>query len=287
MTNPNPKSEISDLKSETSNLTPEISDRFWLPVASLWFREVVRFYRQPSRVIGGLASPLLFWLLIGSGLGSSFRHTAGGTDMEYLEYFFPGTLTLILLFTAIFSTVSIIEDRREGFLQAVLVSPISRSGMVLSKILGGTTLAGLQGFLFLLLLPAAGIRPTLTGIALTAILILLAAFAMTALGFLVAWPMESTQGFHSIMNLFLIPLWLLSGALFPPDGASTPIRLCMRANPLSYTIEGLRVTMYWNGSADSDPVRTLLISLAVTTLFGLVTFAASVALAQHNIRGGK
>lgn len=280
MTDSNPKTEISNLK-------PEISDRFWLSVVSLWIREVVRFYRQPSRVIGGLASPLLFWLLIGSGLGSSFHHAAGGVDMEYLEYFFPGTLTLILLFTAIFSTVSIIEDRREGFLQAVLVSPISRTGMVLSKILGGTTLAGLQGFLFLLLLPAAGIRPSLMGLVLTAVLVILASFAMTGLGFLVAWPMESTQGFHSIMNLFLIPLWLLSGALFPADGAAVPIRLCMRANPLSYTIDGLRVTMYWDASAAPDQVRTFVTSVVITTLFGLVTFAASVALAQHNIRGGK
>jgi ABC-2 type transport system permease protein len=112
------------------------SHSFLLPVTSLWWREVVRFYRQPSRVIGGLASPLLFWVLIGSGLGSSFRHPAGGATMQYLEYFFPGTLALILLFTAIFSTVSVIEDRREGFLQAVLVSPISRATVVLSKILG-------------------------------------------------------------------------------------------------------------------------------------------------------
>src|SRR5262245_58755134 len=101
---------------------PAPTPGFLLPVASLWWREVVRFYRQPSRVIGGLASPLLFWVLIGSGLGSSFR-PASGPAMNYLEYFFPGTLALILLFTAIFSTVSVIEDRREGFLQGVLVAP--------------------------------------------------------------------------------------------------------------------------------------------------------------------
>lgn len=277
---------ISNLKSEISNFKSEISDSFWLPVASLWWREVVRFYRQPSRVIGGLASPLLFWGLIGSGLGTSFRNPAGGGEMKYLEYFFPGTLTLILLFTAIFSTVSVIEDRREGFLQAVLVAPISRASMVLAKILGGTTLAAMQGFMFLLLLPAAGIRPTLIGLVLTVIVVLMASFAMTGLGFLVAWPMESTQGFHSIMNLFLIPMWLLSGALFPAEGAATPIRWVMRANPLSYAIDGLRTTMYWNSQA-ANSLQTLTTSLIVTAAFGLVTFAVSVAIAKKNVRGGR
>lgn len=274
----NPPSSIFDSPS---------SIPFWLPVASLWWREVVRFYRQPSRVIGGLASPLLFWVLIGSGLGTSFHHPAGGAEMRYLEYFFPGTLTLILLFTAIFSTVSVIEDRREGFLQAVLVAPISRASMVLAKILGGTTLAATQGFLFLLLLPAAGIRPTLLGLGLTVIMVLLAAFAMTGLGFLVAWPMESTQGFHSIMNLVLIPMWLLSGALFPAEGAAGPIRWMMRANPLSYAIDGLRITMYWDSSQAPDSFKTLATSLIVTAAFGLLTFAASAAVAQRNVRGGR
>lgn len=253
---------------------------FLLPVVSLWWREVVRFYRQPSRVIGGLLSPLLFWALIGSGLGSSFRSQSGVTN--YLEYFFPGTLALILLFTAIFSTVSVIEDRREGFMQAVLVSPVSRASMVLSKILGGTALASMQGFLFLLLLPLAGIRPTIEGLVFTVLFVVLVAFAMTGLGFLVAWPMESTQGFHSIMNLFLIPMWLLSGALFPPDGASVPVRWVMRFNPLSYSIEGLRASIYWPSGGSG---RSLMIAALVTTLFGLTTYALSVVLARRQLRG--
>jgi ABC-2 type transport system permease protein len=265
---------------------PGVRPGFLLPVASLWWREVVRFYRQPSRVIGGLASPLLFWVLIGSGLGSSFRHPTSGLEMKYLEYFFPGTLALILLFTAIFSTVSVIEDRREGFLQAVLVAPISRGSMVLAKILGGTTLAAVQGYLFLLLIPAASIHPTLVGLALTVLIILVAAFAMTGLGFLVAWPMESTQGFHSIMNLVLIPMWLLSGALFPVEGAAAPVRWLMRMNPLNYTLNGLRASMYWNSDGNAS-LRAIGISLAVTTGFGLLNFGLSVALATRPARGGR
>jgi ABC-2 type transport system permease protein len=254
-----------------------------LPVASLWWREVVRFYRQPSRVIGGLASPVLFWILIGAGLGNSFRYPVAGQEMNYLEYFFPGTLTLIMLFTGIFSTVSVIEDRREGFLQAVLVAPISRTSIVLAKILGGTTLAALQGVLFLAALPALGLLPTPAGLALTLVVMAVLAFGLTGLGFLVAWPMESTQGFHSIMNLFLIPLWLLSGALFPPGGASAWLRWIMRLNPLTYGVRALRDALYW-GRSGTPAAGELAVSLAVTLAFAACTFLLSIAMVHRRIR---
>jgi ABC-2 type transport system permease protein len=138
--------------------------------------------------------------------------------------------------------------------------------------------------LFLILLPAAGIRPTFGGVALTVVLVLLASFAMTGLGFLVAWPMESTQGFHSIMNLVLIPMWLLSGALFPLEGAARPVRWIMQVNPLMYTIDGLRASIYWQADG-GDHVRVLVISILVTTGFGLLTFALSVMLAGRSVRG--
>ncbi|HYP54540.1 MAG TPA: ABC transporter permease, partial [Pyrinomonadaceae bacterium] len=133
-----------------------------LPAASLWWREVVRFYRQRSRWVGVVLSPVLFWAVVGSGLGDSFR--AGGDDGRagYLEYFFPGTLVLTLLFTSIFCMMSVIEDRREGFLLSVLVSPAPRASIGLGKVLGGTTLAVAQGALFLLLAPLAGLRLSLT-----------------------------------------------------------------------------------------------------------------------------
>src|SRR3954466_2859410 len=122
----------------------------FLPALSLAQRELVRFIRQPNRVIGALATPIVFWLLIGAGMGHSFKGGASG-EQNYMEYFFPGTIVMILLFTAIFSTISIIEDRREGFLQSVLVAPVSRVSMVLGKIVGGTLLAMLQAMIFLLL----------------------------------------------------------------------------------------------------------------------------------------
>src|SRR5688500_12422589 len=129
-----------------------------LPALSLCRRELVRFLRQRNRVIGALATPLVFWLLIGAGMGRSFSAPVPGGGGGYMEYFFPGTILMILLFTAIFSTISIIEDRREGFLQGVLVAPVPRLAIALGKILGGTILAFGQGLLFLLLAPTVGIR---------------------------------------------------------------------------------------------------------------------------------
>ena len=210
------------------------------PALSLARREGVRFLRQRSRVIGSLVTPLVFWLFIGGGMGHSFAGGPTAGRGTYLEYFFPGTILMILLFTAIFSTISIIEDRREGFLQSVLVAPIPRSAIVLGKVLGGTALAFGQALVFLLLAPTVGLHLTLTGFAGAVLVMLVLAFGLTALGFCIAWRMSSTQGFHAIMNLFLMPMWFLSGALFPAAGAVGVIRWVMRANPLTYGLDGLR-----------------------------------------------
>ena len=211
-----------------------------LPVASLWWREVVRFYRQRSRVVGVILSPLVFWLVIGSGFGTSFR--AG--QEHYLEYFFPGALIMIVLFTSIFTMMSVIEDRREGFLLSVLVAPIHRSAIVLGKVLGGATLATLQGLIFLAFAPFVGAQFSAEGVALVVAAVVMVSFALTALGFAVAWRLDSTQGFHAIINLFLIPLWMLSGALFPASGAYQWIRVLMRVNPLTYGVELVRRALF-------------------------------------------
>src|SRR5215470_279316 len=128
-----------------------------LAVYTLWRREVVRFLRQPSRLVGALAQPVVFWLLLGGGLSGAFRPPGAAGGAGYLEYFYPGVLALVLLFTAIFSTISTIEDRHSGFLQGVLVAPVSRTAIVVGQALGGTTLAVGQGVLFLALAPFAGL----------------------------------------------------------------------------------------------------------------------------------
>src|SRR5213082_746016 len=242
-----------------------------LPSLSLWWREIVRFYRMRSRVVGVIASPLLFWIVIGSGFGNSFRAQTAGGGQRYLEFFFPGALIMIVLFTSIFTMMSVIEDRKEGFLLSVLVAPVSRSAVVLGKVLGGTTLATIQGLIFLVFGPLVGVHIDLPTFLLISLTVFLVSFALTALGFAIAWPMDSTQAFHAIINLFLIPLWLLSGALFPLAGASGWIRLLMRINPLTYGVEALRSLLY-PASSTAFPLAS---SLATLILFAGAMFGLS------------
>jgi ABC-2 type transport system permease protein len=249
-----------------------------LPSFSLWWREVVRFYRQRARVVGVIASPLLFWVVVGSGFGTSFRSNGTAGGQHYLDYFFPGALIMIVLFTAIFTMMSVIEDRKEGFLLSVLVAPVSRSVIVLGKVLGGATLATAQGLIFLVFAPALGVHFTFASFGLTVLAIFLVAFSLTALGFIIAWPMDSTAGFHAVINLFLIPLWLLSGSLFPLAGASIWIRLLMRINPLTYGTEALR-SLLFPGSASTG--LSLSANFAVLALFTLIMFGLSFLVANR------
>src|ERR1041385_9508113 len=129
-----------------------------LPAFTLWWRECVRFYRQRSRVVGVIASPLVFWLVIGSGFGTSFRSGDAAGQQHYLDYFYPGALIMIVLFTSIFTMMSVIEDRKAGFLLSVLVAPVPRTAIVLGKVMGATTLSAIQGMIFLIFAPFAGVR---------------------------------------------------------------------------------------------------------------------------------
>jgi len=254
--------------------------RQWLlPTFALWRREMTRFLRQRNRVVGALATPVVFWLLIGSGLGENF--IAPGIEGGFMRYFFPGTVVLIILFTAIFSTVSVIEDRRDGFLQGVLVAPIPRASIVLGKCLGGMTLAAGQAAVFCLAAPWAGLPWDGAAVLRLAAALLLGGFALTAMGFVIAWPLESTQGFHVLMNLLLIPLWLLSGAFFPArEGSWTSAAAAV--NPLSYVTAAVRRAFYGDG-ADLGLVPYYDTAMIATALFAAAMFLLSLRAVQ---RGG-
>ena len=256
---------------------PVAKDELLLPAFTLWLREVVRFYRQRARVVGVIASPIVFWAVIGSGFGTSFQSGASGSGQHYLDYFYPGALIMIVLFTSIFTMMSVIEDRKEGFLLSVLVAPVPRTAIVLGKVLGGTTLAAVQGMVFLVFAPFAGVHLELLQILLVAVVVFLVSFSLTALGFAIAWPMDSPQAFHGIVNLFLIPLWLLSGALFPLYGASRWIRVIMRLNPLTYGVEALRGLLYPGAETNFQ----LPSSMATLLLFSFVMFGLALLLANR------
>lgn len=216
-------------------------------------------------------------------MGRSLTFAGGAAGAEsYIRYFFPGTLVMILLFTAIFSTISVIEDRREGFLQGVLVAPVPRAAIALGKILGGTVLATGQGLLFLLLAPLVGFRFGIGSAAAVVAIMAVLAFALTSLGLCIAWRMTSTQGFHAIMNLFLMPMWFLSGALFPPEGAWGPLRWVMLANPLTYGLSALRRLLHGGASGVDLPGPGMQTSLIVTLTFAAGLFVLATAIVSRD-----
>lgn len=252
----------------------------WLATRALWRRDVRRFLGQRSRVAGSLATPVVFWALLGAGLGQSFQAGGAGSPQGYLHFFFPGTLAMIVLFTAIFSTISVIEDRQQGFMQGVLVAPVPRAAIVAGKLLGGTTIALAQAMLFLLLAPLAGIPLSLETVLPAAGVAALLALALTGLGFLFAWWLDSTQGYHAVMNLLLVPMWLLSGAVFPASGAASWIQWVMRANPVTYGVSALQIVLL--GRSDGP---SLAVSLAVTAVFAAAMLAAGVVLVDRRRLG--
>lgn len=246
-------------------------------------REWIRFFRQRNRVVAAICQPLLFWMLFGTGLRGSFESSGGES---FSEFFLPGTVALIVLFTAIFATISVIEDRREGFLQSVLVAPVGRLSILMGKIVGGGAIALVQALAFVIMTALIGVTSLGSNFIPLVLLLSLLAIAMCGLGMIVAWPMNSTQGFHAVMMLGLMPMWLLAGTFFPigtwqmtgPTGTATwgswLLTGVMRANPLSYTIVELRRLMSpaldWN-SAGFSP--SSMICWAVTVVATLVIVA--------------
>jgi ABC-2 type transport system permease protein len=265
--------------------------RFVLPVWTLASREVVRFARQRNRVFGALGQPALFWLLFGTGLNASFQDPYV-SNSGFLGYFFPGSLVLIVLFTSIFTSFSIISDRQEGFLQGVLVSPAPRSAMVLGKMLGGAILATFQGLLFLMLAPTVGLSLSPLVFVQTAAVLFLLGFALTGFGFCLAWRMDSIQGFHAIMMVLLLPMWLLSGAFFPAAGAPPLLLWIIRLNPLSYGVSAVRRLLHGAEAIGSAPgaaleLPSLAASVGVTCGFALATVVGATIIARQRRTGDR
>ncbi len=271
------------------------SASFFLASWTLAVREVVRFLRQRSRVIGAIGQPVIFWILFGAGLSGSFQfgggESAGITSqgVSFQEYFLPGVAVLIVLFTSIFSSISIIQDRNEGFLQGVLVAPVPRSAIVLGKVLGGTVLALFQAFLFVMLIPLlqfVNLAPTMqlslspVNVLGAALFLGLVSLGLSALGYLFAWKIDSVQGYHGVMSLVLLPMWLLSGAFFPGTG-SVWITWLMRLNPLTYGVAGLRHCVS-STATDLSTLPAFSTCLFVTIGFGVVCLLIDVWITQES-----
>lgn len=266
----------------------------WHAAWALCHRELVRFFRQRNRVIGAIGQPMMFWLLFGIGLDQSFRipQSGAGAGQSFREYYIPGTLALIVLFTAIFATISIIEDRKEGFLQSVLVAPLPRWSMVTGKILGGSLIALAQALVFLLLAALVQQRFHFATLLHATTLLFVSSIGLTGLGFVLAWRMDSTQGFHAVMSVLLMPMWLLSGAFFPvpvlgeqATWAHWGLYAIMRLNPLTYSVAALRqVLADPHVVADLD-LPPLAVNWGVTVGFAIAMVAVAAWMTRTRTRG--
>ena len=207
----------------------------------MWLRQIKRYWRSKSRIIGSLAQPILFLVALGFGFGAIFQKAGGG---NYIEFLSPGIIAMSILFTAMFNGIEIIWDRQFGFLKETLVAPVPRYKIMIGRTLGGATVASIQGVIVLLISILIGFRPlNLLMIPMALIFMFLIAILFTALGTAIASKLEDMQGFQLIMNFIIMPLFFLSGALFPLDSLPSALSLVTRLNPLSYGVDGLRGTL--------------------------------------------
>jgi daunorubicin resistance ABC transporter membrane protein len=211
-------------------------------IAVLWWRDTLLFFRHKARIAGALAPPLLLWAAIGAGIAPSFR--IEGAGVGYLEYFYPGVLVVVLLQISVTATMSVIEDRRQGFLQGVLVAPGSRTALVIGKSIGSATVGVFHAAIFLALAPAAGFAlASIDWVALAAMLVLLT-LALSSAGLALAWWLDSVQAYHVVMGVVLFPLWMISGAFFPTAGQSRLLQVAVTCNPMTYALSGVRRALY-------------------------------------------
>jgi len=234
-------------------------------------RELIRQTRQPSRIIASIATPLLIWLFLVGGFSNSIGAVAE-SNANIGPYTIPGMASLTVMFASIFASISLIQDRHDGVLRAALVSPAPRWSIALSKIAAGSILALLQALIVLLTLPFLGISITPMGIVGAIAALACISVALIGLGLALAWIVDSTQGFHGVMNSILMPMWLISGAIFPVENAADWLRAIALINPLTWTHSAMRSSLGMDTGL--DPTLAWIISIAFA-LFGiaLATFA--------------
>jgi ABC-2 type transport system permease protein len=244
---------------------------------AIWLRELTRFVSERARIVGALGQPLIYLAIMGTGFGATFRSAAVPRGFSYLQFMYPGVLGMTVLFTAMFSAISIIWDREFGFLKEILVAPVARASIVAGKVAGGATVATLQGIMLLILAPIVGVHLGAVQVAGIALAMILAAASLTSLGLVIASRMATMEGFQVVMNFLVLPLWLLSGAFFPLRGLPVWMTVLTRIDPLTYAVDALRGMVY-----GASPLARALVAhpyrlnVAIIALFLAVTFIAAI-----------
>ena len=236
---------------------------------AIWYREFIVFTREKSRVIASIVNPLLFLVIFGAGLGSS----VSVQDMSYQSFIFPGIIAMTLIFTSIFYGVYIIWDKMLDFLKEVLVAPLSRTTIFIGKVLGGVTDAMIQGSILLIIGIILGLKISFTGIPTALLIMLISAIGLVGIGLIIGSLLERPEGFQLIGTFLNFPLFLLSGALFPIDNLPGWLIPFTYANPVTYTVDALRITLIGTGQFNIlVDFTVLLIFASITTVVGTISF---------------
>jgi ABC-2 type transport system permease protein len=241
-------------------------------IYALWLREVKRYSRSPVQIVVSLGQPMLYLLILGFGLGPVFQKAGSGS---YLQFVAPGVIGMSILFSSIFSGVGLLWDRQFGFLKETLVAPVPRTRIMLGRTLGGATVAVIQGTLVMVVCLIAGFRPAhATELPAAMLFMLLIAVVFGAMGTAIGSVLQDMQGFQLIMNFLVMPIFFLSGALFPLTNLPTALRVLTSLDPLSYGIDGLRGSLI-NATHFGPTMDAVVLGLAATVLLAIGTYLFS------------
>jgi ABC-2 type transport system permease protein len=264
----------------------------------IWYRDLLRFWRDRTRLAASLAQPLLYLLIFGVGLSSSLaRGSLGGSGVpqsfDYIQFVYPGILGMAVLFTAIFSAMSVVWDREFGFMREILVAPISRSAVALGKALGGATQATIQGVVMLIFAPFVGVHLTWLSVLEVIPLLFVLAFSLTCFGVAVSARMRTMQGFQVMMNFLMMPMFFLSGSLFPLTGLPAWMTVLTRFDPVAYGIAPVRSAIlggtglpqplvdHFSAVTIGNHAVPVLLDVAILLGFGAVMLAIAMRSFRH------
>jgi len=241
----------------------------WNTIYMIWLRDLIRYVRQRSRLYSSIARPILWLFILGSGLRPSFGAIQG---YNYTQFIFPGIISMALIFTAIQSAISIIWDREFGFLKEILVAPVPRTAIALGKAFAGSTLSVIQGTLILIFAPLVKVPIVWYNILLLIPAMFLISFALVGIGIIIASRMTSFEGFGTIMNFLVMPMFFLSGAVFPVTGLPAWLKVVVYVNPLTYGVDLLRSIVLGISTFSIALDCCILVVFGVAVIFFAVLF---------------
>jgi ABC-2 type transport system permease protein len=264
----------------------------------IWYRDVIRFWRDRVRLLMSLAQPVLYLAIFGVGLSSSLGRAGsigGGlpASFSYIQFLYPGVLGMAVLFTAIFSAMSVVWDREFGFLREILVAPISRSAVAIGKALGGATQAAVQGVVMLVFAPFVGVHLTVVSVIEVIPLLFVLAFSLTCLGVAISARIKTMQGFQVVMNFLMMPMFFLSGALFPLSGLPGWMTALTRFDPVAYGIAPVRSAILGGSGVPQAAVDRLtsvtigsyvvpvIVDVAILLVFSAITLGIAMRSFRH------